>query len=74
MNLLCWGSGGFARLDTASLGPIGPEEAHQREFTETRPGRVKLLACGSGHCIVITGTNPSFLVHRLLFLLRALDV
>lgn len=66
MNLLCWGSGELGQTGHGRPGDIGPEEAHMREFTVVKLGRVKLLACGSSHSIVITGTGPSSLVYCLL--------
>ncbi|XP_051279711.1 X-linked retinitis pigmentosa GTPase regulator-like isoform X2 [Dicentrarchus labrax] len=60
MNLLCWGSGQLGQTGHGVPGDIGPEDAHLREFTEVRLGRVKLLACGSSHSIVITVDNKIF--------------
>ncbi|XP_068559753.1 uncharacterized protein [Cebidichthys violaceus] len=60
MNLLCWGSGELGQTGHGRPGNIGPEEAHLREFTEARLGRVKLLACGSSHSIVVTVDNKVF--------------
>lgn len=60
MNLLCWGSGDLGQTGHGRPGEIGPEEAHLREFTMARLGRAKLLACGSSHSIVVTGTGPQF--------------
>ncbi|XP_031705563.1 E3 ubiquitin-protein ligase HERC2-like isoform X1 [Anarrhichthys ocellatus] len=60
MNLLCWGSGELGQTGHGRPGHIGPEEAHLREFTEARLGRVKLLACGSSHSIVVTVDNKVF--------------
>lgn len=62
MSLFCWGSGELGQTGQGRPGDIGPDEAHMREFTEGRLGRVKLLACGSSHSIVITGTGPNFYV------------
>lgn len=66
MNLLCWGSGELGQTGHGRPGDIGPEDAHLREFTMARLGRVKLLACGSTHSIVVTGTVPSSPVYCLL--------
>ncbi|XP_073322767.1 uncharacterized protein [Pagrus major] len=60
MNLLCWGSGELGQTGHGRPGDIGPEEAHLREFKAGRLGRVKLLACGSSHTIVITVDNKIF--------------
>lgn len=60
MNLFSWGSGDLGQTGHGRPGDTGPEEAHLREFTKGRLGRVKLLACGSSHSIVITGTGPDF--------------
>ncbi|XP_034398310.1 probable E3 ubiquitin-protein ligase HERC1 isoform X3 [Cyclopterus lumpus] len=54
MDLHCWGSGELGQTGHGSPGHLGPEEAHLREFTKARLGRVKLLACGSSHSIVVT--------------------
>lgn len=70
MNLLCWGSGELGQTGHGRPGDIGPEDAHLREFTEDRLGRVKLLACGSSHSIVITGTGPSSLVCLFSFIVH----
>ncbi|TNN67019.1 hypothetical protein EYF80_022792 [Liparis tanakae] len=40
----------------------GPQEAHLREFTEAGLGRVKLLACGCSHSIVVTEFRASITV------------
>lgn len=66
MNLLCWGSGELGQTGHGRPGDIGPEEAHLTEFTLARLGRAKLLACGSSHSIVITGTGPSSSLYWLL--------
>lgn len=66
MNLLCWGSGELGQTGHGRPGDIGPEEAHLTEFTRVQLGRVKLLACGSSHSIVITGTGLSSLVYCTL--------
>ncbi|XP_056233280.1 X-linked retinitis pigmentosa GTPase regulator-like isoform X2 [Seriola aureovittata] len=60
MDLLCWGSGELGQNGCGRPGDIGPEEAHLREFTATRRGTVKLLACGSSHSIVVTVDNKIF--------------
>ncbi|XP_037634201.1 ultraviolet-B receptor UVR8-like isoform X2 [Sebastes umbrosus] len=60
MNLLCWGSGELGQTGHGRPGDIGPEDAHLREFTMARLGRVKLLACGSTHSIVVTVDNKIF--------------
>ncbi|XP_076586672.1 uncharacterized protein LOC143320700 [Chaetodon auriga] len=60
MNLFCWGSGELGQTGHGRPGDIGPEEAHLREFTLVRLGRVKLLACGSSHSIVVTVDNKIF--------------
>nr|XP_046242999.1 RCC1 domain-containing protein RUG3, mitochondrial-like isoform X2 [Scatophagus argus] len=60
MNLLCWGSGELGQTGHSRPGDTGPDEAHLREFTVGRLGRVKLLACGSSHSMVITVDNKIF--------------
>lgn len=65
MNLLCWGSGELGQTGHGRPGDIGPEEAHLTEFTRVQLGRVKLLACGSSHSIVITGTG--YVLHFVVF-------
>ncbi|XP_071338757.1 uncharacterized protein [Trachinotus anak] len=60
VDLLCWGSGELGQTGHGRPGDIGPEEAHLREFTATRLGTVKLLACGSSHSIVVTVDNKIF--------------
>lgn len=60
MSLFCWGSGELGQTGHGRPGDIGPETACLREFTEGQLGRVKLLACGSSHSVVITGMTPSF--------------
>ncbi|KAL7391855.1 hypothetical protein ABVT39_015765 [Epinephelus coioides] len=60
MNLLCWGSGELGQSGHGRPGEINPEEAHLREFTKAWLGRVKLLACGSSHSIVVTVDNKIF--------------
>lgn len=62
MSLFCWGSGELGQTGHGRPGDIGPEKAFLREFTEGQLGRVKLLACGSSHSIVITGMAPSLFV------------
>lgn len=67
MNLLCWGSGELGQTGHGRPGDISPEEAHMRELsTVVKLDRVKLLACGSSHSIVTTGTGPSSLIYYLL--------
>ena len=66
MNLLCWGSGELGQTGHGRPGDVGLEEAHLGEFRTGRLGRVKLIACGSSHSIVITGTGSSSLVYCLL--------
>lgn len=66
MDLLCWGSGELGQTGHGRPGDISPEEAHLREFTVARLGGVKLMACGSSHSIVVTGTVCSPLVYCLL--------
>lgn len=56
MDLLCWGNGELGQTGCGSTRDIGPEEAHLGMFTVAELGRVKLLACGSTHSIVVTGT------------------
>lgn len=63
MDLLCWGSGELGQTGCGRPGDIGPEEAHLREFTGARLGTAKLMACGSSHSIVVTGTAPGPVVH-----------
>nr|XP_043881120.1 ultraviolet-B receptor UVR8-like [Solea senegalensis] len=60
LDLLCWGSGELGRSECGRSEGIAPEEAHRREFTQTRLGTVKLLACGSSHSIVVTVDNKIF--------------
>ncbi|XP_028269737.1 ultraviolet-B receptor UVR8-like [Parambassis ranga] len=60
MDLLCWGSGDLGQTGHGRAGDIGPQEAHLREFTASRLGSVKLLACGSSHSVVVTETNKIF--------------
>ncbi|XP_049433990.1 probable E3 ubiquitin-protein ligase HERC2 isoform X1 [Epinephelus fuscoguttatus] len=60
MNLLCWGSGELGQSGHGRPGEINPEKAHLREFTKARLGRVKLLACGSSHSIVVTVDSKIF--------------
>ncbi|KAK2837409.1 hypothetical protein Q5P01_014621 [Channa striata] len=60
MDLLCWGSGELGQTGHDKPGDTGPEEAHLTEFTEGGLGRVKLLACGSTHSIVVTADNKIF--------------
>ncbi|XP_044052620.1 E3 ubiquitin-protein ligase HERC2-like [Siniperca chuatsi] len=59
MSLLCWDSGELGQTGHGRPGDLGPE-AHLREFTVARLGRVKLLACGFSHSIVITVDNKIF--------------
>lgn len=66
MDLLCWGSGELGQTGHGRPGDISPEEAHLREFTVARLGEVKLMACGSSHSIVVTGTAYSPLTYYLL--------
>lgn len=66
MSLLCWGSGEFGQTGHGRPVDVGPEKACLREFTEGRLGRVKLLACGSSHSIVISGTTYIFFVWQLV--------
>lgn len=58
VDLLCWGSGQLGQTGHGGPGgmDVSPEEAHLRDFTPARLGAVKLLACGSTHSIVVTGT------------------
>lgn len=56
VDLLCWGSGELGQTGHGGPGDVSPEEAHLRDFTPARLGAVKLLACGSSHSIVVTGT------------------
>lgn len=56
MDLLCWGSGQLGQSGHGRPEDIRPEEACLLDFTLDRLGRVKLLACGSSHSIVVTGT------------------
>lgn len=68
MSLLCWGSGELGQTGHGRPGDIGPEKACLREFTEGQLGRVKLLACGSSHSIVITGmAHNSFFLNVFLW-------
>ncbi|XP_038560576.1 RCC1 domain-containing protein RUG3, mitochondrial-like isoform X1 [Micropterus salmoides] len=60
MSLLSWDRGELDQTGHGRPGDIGPEEAHMRQFTVARLGRVKLLACGSSHSIVITVDNKIF--------------
>nr|XP_020450253.1 serine/threonine-protein kinase Nek9-like [Monopterus albus] len=60
LDLLCWGSGALGQTGHGRPGDIGPDEAHLRDFTVARLGRVKLLACGSSHSIVVTVDNRIF--------------
>ena len=57
LDLLCWGSGELGQTGRNVQGYVGPEEAQLRGFTLGKLGRVKLLACGSSHSIVVTGTS-----------------
>ncbi|XP_026198771.1 RCC1 and BTB domain-containing protein 2-like [Anabas testudineus] len=60
MDLLCWGNGELGQTGCGSTRDIGPEEAHLGMFTVAELGRVKLLACGSTHSIVVTVDNKIF--------------
>ncbi|XP_041643463.1 probable E3 ubiquitin-protein ligase HERC1 isoform X2 [Cheilinus undulatus] len=60
MDLLCWGSGKLGQSGHGRLKDVHPVEAHMKEFTAVGLGRVKLMACGSSHCIVITEANNIF--------------
>lgn len=55
VNLLCWGSGELGQTVSVRSEVMSPDEAHLREFTKARLGAVKLLSCGSSHCVVVTG-------------------
>lgn len=66
MDLLCWGNGELGQTGCGRTEDIGPEQAHLGMFTAARQGRVKLLACGSSHSIVVTGTVLVVLYYTLL--------
>ncbi|XP_047185060.1 uncharacterized protein LOC118313456 isoform X2 [Scophthalmus maximus] len=57
IDLLCWGRGELGQTGCGRPVDIAPEKAHLREFTGSRLGTVKLLACGSSHSIVVTVDN-----------------
>ncbi|XP_062310065.1 semaphorin-4E-like [Osmerus eperlanus] len=60
LDLLCWGSGELGQTGRNVQGYVGPEEAQLRGFTLGKLGRVKLLACGSSHSIVVTVDDRIF--------------
>lgn len=62
MDLLCWGSGELGQTGHGRPEVIPPEEALLKEFATSGLGSVKLLACGSSHSVVVTGSVPSLLV------------
>ncbi|KAF0033738.1 hypothetical protein F2P81_013804 [Scophthalmus maximus] len=66
IDLLCWGRGELGQTGCGRPVDIAPEKAHLREFTGSRLGTVKLLACGSSHSIVVTAPAlfPSSPPHR----------
>ncbi|XP_061905559.1 RCC1 and BTB domain-containing protein 2-like [Entelurus aequoreus] len=60
MDLLCWGNGGLGQSGHGRPGDITPEDSHLAEFTEGGLGRVKMMACGSTHSVVVTVANKIF--------------
>lgn len=62
MDLLCWGSGELGQTGHGRPEVIPPEEALLKEFATSGLGSVKLLACGSSHSVVVTGSVLSLLV------------
>ncbi|XP_054628481.1 X-linked retinitis pigmentosa GTPase regulator-like isoform X2 [Dunckerocampus dactyliophorus] len=60
MDLLCWGNGDLGQTGHGGTGDITPEDSHLGEFTEGGLGRVKLMACGSAHSVVVTADNKIF--------------
>ncbi|XP_068167294.1 uncharacterized protein [Antennarius striatus] len=60
MDLLCWGSGELGQTGRGGSDDVGPDAARLKEFTQAGLGRVKLLACGSSHSIVVTVDNKIF--------------
>ncbi|XP_024908957.1 uncharacterized protein LOC112486470 isoform X2 [Cynoglossus semilaevis] len=60
VNLLCWGSGELGQTVSVRSEVMSPDEAHLREFTKARLGAVKLLSCGSSHCVVVTEEHKIF--------------
>lgn len=57
LDLLCWGSGELGQHGHGRKEDVCSEDGHLKEFTAAGLGRVKLLACGSSHSVVITGTG-----------------
>ncbi|XP_055367542.1 uncharacterized protein LOC114861926 isoform X6 [Betta splendens] len=60
MDLLCWGNGELGQTGCGGTQDISPEEAHLEKFTMAKLGKVKVLACGSSHSIVVTVDNRIF--------------
>nr|XP_057926327.1 uncharacterized protein LOC131127936 [Doryrhamphus excisus] len=60
MDLLCWGNGELGQTGHGGTGDITPEDSHLEQFTEGGLGRVKLMACGSTHSVVVTANNKIF--------------
>ncbi|KAJ8414928.1 hypothetical protein AAFF_G00024510 [Aldrovandia affinis] len=54
-ELQCWGCGDLGQTGRGGAGDVAPHRAMLEAFTPGKLGRVKLMACGSSHSIVVTG-------------------
>lgn len=57
-RLLCWGSGEFGQTGRGRTNDISCQHGLLERFTTTPPGgRVKFVACGSSHTVIVTGRS-----------------
>ncbi|KAJ8380572.1 hypothetical protein SKAU_G00013500, partial [Synaphobranchus kaupii] len=59
-QLLCWGCGDLGQTGRGGARDVCPQGGALEAFTPGKLGRVKLLACGSCHSIVVTVDNRIF--------------
>ncbi|XP_035234359.1 probable E3 ubiquitin-protein ligase HERC2 [Anguilla anguilla] len=60
VELLCWGSGDLGQTGRGGTRDVSPQRGALEAFTPGKLGRVKLLACGSCHSVVVTVDNRIF--------------